>query len=131
MRKRALAKATLAATIALACWRQPSRTSDVHPSGEPVRLVVMNTGWEDQVVYSYYLGHKYRLGIVTGLTTDVLRVPRGSIQVGNTLQLLVHPIGGSEDLLSDMVTLNEGQHPELTINPATSSAFLSVMPDPL
>ncbi len=93
--------------------------------------MVMNTGWEDQVVYSYYLGHKYRLGIVTGLTTDVLRVPRGSIQVGNTLQLLVHPIGGSEDLLSDMVTLNEGQHPELTINPAPSSAFLSVMPDPL
>ncbi|HEY9426082.1 MAG TPA: hypothetical protein VIR34_02930 [Gemmatimonadaceae bacterium] len=130
MRKRALAKATLAATIALACWRQPSRTSNVHPSGEPVRLVVMNTGWEDQVVYSYYLGHKYRLGIVTGLTTDVLKVPRGSIQVGNTLQLLVHPIGGSEDLLSDMVTLNDGQHPELTISPATSSAFLSVMPDP-
>jgi hypothetical protein len=131
MRKRALAKAALAATISLACWRQPSGSTKVRPGGAPVRLVVMNTGWEDQVVYTYYLGHKYRLGIVTGLTTDVLRVPRGSIQVGNTLQLLVHPIGGNADLLSDMVTLNEGQHPELTINPATNSAFLSVMPDPL
>jgi len=131
MRKRALAKATLAATISLACWHHPARTSDVRASSSTVRLVVMNTGWEDQVVYSYYLGHKYRLGIVTGLTTGVLTVPRGSIQVGNTLQLLVHPIGGSEDLLSDMVTLNDGQHPELMINPATSSAFLSVMPDPL
>lgn len=131
MMKRTWARATLAATIALACSRQPSKTSDVRPNGKPVRLVVMNTGWPDQVVYSYYLGHKYRLGTITGLTTGVLRVPRGTLQVGNTLQLLVHPIGGSEDLLSDMVTLNDGQHPELTINPATNSAFLSVMPDPL
>ncbi|HEY9449148.1 MAG TPA: hypothetical protein VIQ60_05315 [Gemmatimonadaceae bacterium] len=131
MMKRTWARASIAATIALACSRQPSRSSDLHPNSEPVRLVVMNTGWLDQVVYSYYLGHKYRLGVVTGLTTGVLHVPRGSLQVGNTLQLLVHPIGGTEDLLSDMVTLNDGQHPELTISPATSSAFLSVMPDPL
>jgi len=131
MTRRTWARATIAATIALACSRQPSRSSDIHPNSEPVRLVVMNSGWPDQVVYSYYLGHKYRLGVVTGLTTGVLRVPRGSLQVGNTLQLLVHPIGGTEDLLSDMVTLNDGQHPELTINPSTSSAFLSVMPDPL
>ena len=120
----------MAGAVGLACARQPSNSSQVHPRAEPVRLVVMNTGWPDQVVYSYYLGHKYRLGTVTGLTTGVLTVPRASLQVGNTLQLLVHPIGGTEDILSDMVTLSDGQHPELTINPATNSAFLSVMPDP-
>lgn len=130
MKWRTWVRASTAAAIALACARQPSKASDGYTHTEPVRLVVMNVGWPDQVVYSYYLGHKYRLGTVTGLTTGVLRVPRGSIQVGNTLQILVHPIGGTEDILSDMVTLNDGQHPELTINPATSSAFLAVMPDP-
>lgn len=117
------------ATVALACAHQPRSSSSGGTRAEYAELVVTNVGWPDQVVYSYYLGHRYRLGTITGLTTAVLRVPRTSIQVGNTLQLLVHPIGGTEDLLSDVVTLSDGLHPELTINPATNSAFLSVMPD--
>lgn len=119
----------LTAAVALGCAHQPGETSTVAKRAQYAELVVTNSGWPDQVVYSYYLGHKYRLGTIPGLSTAVLRVPRQSIQPGNTLQLLVHPIGGSEDLLSDVVTLTEGQHPELTINPATSSAFLSVLPD--
>jgi hypothetical protein len=96
---------------------------------EDVQLVVTNDGWLDEAIYTYHLGQRYRVGTITGLSTGVLRIPARLVAPDNTIQFLVHPIGGTTDYLTDIVTLGSDDHPELTINPSLNSAFLAVLPN--
>lgn len=116
------------AALGLGCTHALGR-SDGPAFENGVELIVTNNNWLDEVVYSYHAGQRIRIGTVTGLSTAVLHVPAHAIQPPNGLQLLVHPIGGFRDELTDLVTLAPGQHPELTINDGPSNVFLSVMLD--
>jgi hypothetical protein len=117
------------AALALACAHGTPGTPSPDRAGL-TRLVVTNNDFADQVIYAYYLGHRYRLGTVPGLSTAILYLRPQDIPPTNELQLLVHPIGGGQDYLSPVVTLMQGGHPELSIEPSTNNLFLSVMPDP-
>jgi hypothetical protein len=119
---------TAAAFLAAACTHAPTRPTN-RPQPETYHLLVRNNGWLDQDVYAYYLGHRYRLGMVSGYSSAVLKISRRDIQPSGQLQILVHPIGGGVDYLSPTVTLMEDQHPELSIDPGINSVSLSVMPN--
>jgi hypothetical protein len=122
-------RAIMACALILGCasTRQGS-ASRTHPGD--VHLVVTNEGWADQVVYLYHLGQRFRIGIISGMSTAALRIPASLVPPDNTVQFLVHPIAGSEDQLTETVALGEDVHPVLTINPALKSTFLAVMPNP-
>lgn len=123
-----LVKALAMGALLLGCAPATHRVGPALRSGD-VQLVVTNDGWLDQVVYTYYLGQKSRLGTVTGFSTGLLRIPSRLIRPDNTVQLLVHPIGGDTDFITDVVTLGTDDHPELTINPSLNYAFLAVLPN--
>jgi hypothetical protein len=123
-----LVKALMVGALLLGCAPAAHRSGPLLRSGD-VQLVVTNDGWLDQVIYTYYLGQKNRIGTITGFSTGVLRIPSRLLAPDNTVQLLVHPIGGDTDFITDVVTLGSDDHPELTINPSLNSAFLAVLPN--
>lgn len=126
--KRCAVLVVAVAMLATACVR-PSKTPTVSPQLSDFYLVVRNNGWLDEDVYVYYLGHRTRVGMVTGYSTASLFVRARYLQPSNQLQILVHPIGGGRDYLSDVVTLSDDQHPELSIDLDLNSVSLAVMPN--
>ena len=73
-----------------------------------VELQVSNFNWQDVRVYALRGGQKYRLGTVTGLTSDVLRIPKEFQDDVQGVQLLAVPIGSRDARVSPVVHVLEG-----------------------
>jgi len=71
-------------------------------------LQVQNDNTSDVDVYAMSGGQVTRLGTVTGLSSDTLRVPAHVVARGTDLRLLADPIGGFGAYLSDPVLVSSG-----------------------
>jgi hypothetical protein len=114
-RARTLTLAAALATLAAACVGKGKNA----PVPEPATFVrVENQAWLDVDVYAVSGGARRRLGMVTGNSTQVLRIPDSVVGIGQSLQFVADPVGSSRAGVSYEIYVSPGQEVRLVI-PAT------------
>ncbi|HKW41970.1 MAG TPA: hypothetical protein VJN39_12040 [Gemmatimonadales bacterium] len=91
----------------------PSRPDRV-PSGE-IALDVTNHNFLDVVVYVVHDGQQTRVGTVTGSSSATFYLPGRLLGQGREIQLLGHPIGGSDLARTETIVVQPGQYVAWTI----------------
>ncbi|HEY3222089.1 MAG TPA: hypothetical protein VGJ80_15260 [Gemmatimonadales bacterium] len=87
------------------------------PEPQPQTTVkVQNQNFLDMNVYVLQGGQRIRLGTVTGLSSQVFTIPAYIVR-GSPLQFEVHPIGGRTNPRTETISVQPGDHVELTIPP--------------
>lgn len=103
------------ATLAVACHRRAA--APINPQAE-VAVTVDNQNFLDMTVYLIRGGQRIRLGMVPGLSKQILMVRPDLIGYGTDLQFEVHPIGGRGNPISETVSVKPGDVINLTIPPS-------------
>ncbi|MGD8321073.1 MAG: hypothetical protein PVJ02_11470 [Gemmatimonadota bacterium] len=91
-------------------------------------LQVENNNWMDVHVYLVQDGEPLSLGMVTGPGTTEFRLPMMATMAGSDVQLLVLPIGGNDDYLSPLLTVNPGDVVDLTVQNSLPLSSVVVSP---
>lgn len=91
-------------------------------------LQVENNNWMDVHVYLVRDGDPMSLGMVTGPGTTQFKLPMMATLAGSDVQLLVLPIGGFDDYLSPMLTVNPGDQVDLTVQNSLPLSSVIVSP---
>jgi hypothetical protein len=107
-----LVGATLPAT---GCWRRSAATSQ--ESERPTTLRVRNQGFLDVNVYAVRGGQRVRLGMVTGNTTQVLRIPPFLLNGITPLRFQADPIGNQRTPTSEEIVVSPGDEVQIFIPP--------------
>jgi hypothetical protein len=104
----------------------PASSADSIPSLDSLVLEIENHNWSDIVVYVLHDGRTLRLAQVTAGRS--LAVPLRPEHVGSmgTLQLAVHPIGGSSDYRSESLSLRTGNTIRLTVESRVGHSSVAV-----
>jgi hypothetical protein len=102
------------ATSSSAC-RTASRANDSDERQAKTTVSVDNREFADMSVYVLRSGQRFRLGIASGHSTTLLRIPDYLVEAGNELQFLCDPIGAAREEVSDRMTVFPGDELVLTI----------------
>jgi len=124
---------TLAMTAAMGLSLAACSTSA--PAGGPrpavdddrMEVRVENRGWSDVNVYAVEGGMRLRLGTVTSMTTQRLRVPTRSGLFTHNVQLIAVPIGAGQAYVAPVVQVSRGQSMEFTIQNHLAISSVSVL----
>jgi hypothetical protein len=73
-----------------------------------VVVVVQNNGYYDQHVYAVQGGQRRTIGLVTGLTTQTVPLPRAMVESQDDIQVLALPIAGGTTYLSQVLMVSPG-----------------------
>jgi hypothetical protein len=104
-----------AAALALsACGGARSQASDQPQT----TLRVENQGFLDMTIYLLAGSQRVRLGIATGNSTTVMRIPSQYVFGATSLRFLADPIGGNRTPVSESITVTPGDEVGLVIPPA-------------
>jgi hypothetical protein len=101
-----------------------------HASGaatpqEQVIVTVNNSNYMDVDVFAVRGRTRMRVGSVTGLSTATFNVPAEYAPDGN-LQFLIDPVGSNATYTTETISVNPGQHVELTVAPVLRMSRFSV-----
>jgi len=100
-------------------------------SNAPVTLQVTNDNSQDVDVFATSGGkERHRLGMVTSGQTQSFTVPSTTMHATNTLQLIVHPIGGGGDYSTGPVSVSPGEQVQLHVAPVVNQTSYSVAQAP-
>lgn len=105
----------LLALAALACHRRV--TEPLNPLAETA-VTVDNQNFLDMNVYIVRGGQRIRLGMVPGLSKQILMVKPELIGYGTEVQFEVHPIGGRGNPITETISVKPGDVIQLTIPPS-------------
>ena len=95
------------------------RVNAERPEPRPKTTVqVRNQNFQDMNVFLLSAGQRIRLGMVTGLSTQVFTLPEDIVRVSAQLQFELHPIGGRRNPISETITVMPGDQIVLTIPPS-------------
>ena len=95
-------------------------------SREPITVAVTNSHVQDVNVFAINGGERLRLGLVTTGQSQNFQVPTTFTHGGTDLQILVHPVGGGGDYLSDRLTVTPGGEVDLNVAPVINQSSYSV-----
>src|SRR6266853_4558211 len=84
------------------------------PEGE-IALSITNHNFLDVVVYVVHDGQQTRVGTVTGSSSAIFYLPGRLLGQGRELQLLGHPIGGTDLASTETIVVQPGQYIEWTL----------------
>jgi len=88
------------------------------PEPQPKTTVkVQNQNFLDMDVFVLQGGQRIRLGMVGGLSTQVLTLPDYIVRSSPQLRFEVHPIGGRDNPRTETISVQPGDQVELTIPP--------------
>ena len=104
----------LVALAAVACHRRV--TEPLNPQAETA-LTVDNQNFLDMNVYLVRSGQRIRLGMVPGLSKQILMLKPELIGYGTDLQFEVHPIGGRGSPITETISVKPGDVVQITIPP--------------
>jgi len=131
MKTRFWMHAALALGMSTAACALPGRSASDKPSyGKPVpraSVLVANHNFSDITLYAVQSGSRIRLGMVTGLTTRRLPIPRSVALMSDEVRILADPIGGSQTYLSPPVRVQPGQSLDLTLGASLNLSSLAVL----
>jgi hypothetical protein len=105
------------ALLAVGCSHQAMRSGELPPRAETA-VKVENQNYLDMNVFVVRGGQRIRLGMVTGLSTQIFVLRPEIVGNANELQFEVHPIGGRGNPRSETITVQPGDVIELTIPPS-------------
>ena len=80
-------------------------------------MTVDNQNFLDMNVFLIRGGQRIRLGMVPGLTSQILMVRPELIGYGTEIQFELHPIGGRTNPVTESITVRPGDVIDLTIPP--------------
>jgi len=103
-----------AALVLTACGGARSPASDQPQT----TLRVENQGFLDMTIYLLVGSQRVRLGIATGNSTTVMRIPSQYVFGATSLRFLADPIGGNRTPVSESITVSPGDEVGLIIPPA-------------
>ena len=106
--------ALLACTSCFIFNRHSSASRPAPPRGE-VALDVTNHNFLDVVVYVVHDGQQTRVGTVTGSSSAVFYLPPHLIGQGREIQLVGHPIGGTNLAQTETIVVQPGQYISWTL----------------
>lgn len=105
---RTLAAALMLLTAACA----PGATADA-PASRPAApasvVTVTNHNWSTVNVFLLSGGIRHRLGTVTSQRTEQFTIPRSAIRPDGGVRLLVDPVGGAPEFVTDAFRVTPGQ----------------------
>lgn len=87
------------------------------PAPDATTVRVENRNWLDMTIYVVRGGQRIRLGVVTGNSTRVLKIPRGIVFGTTPLRFLADPVGARRTPISQEIQVREGDQVTLTIPP--------------
>jgi hypothetical protein len=105
---------TLFAAVTAQDVRAQNAPGSRNPGG--VVVVVQNNGFYDQHVYAVQGGQRRTIGLVTGLTTQTLELPRVMAETQQDIQVLALPIAGGSTYLSQMLAVYPGDQVNVTLH---------------
>jgi hypothetical protein len=79
-------------------------------SAGEIALNVTNHNFLDVVVYVQHDGQQTRVGTVTGSSSAIFYLPARLLGQGREIQLLGHPIGGTDLARTETIVLQPGQY---------------------
>jgi len=99
------------------CAAGGQRPAALQAGGSDVPVVeVTNNNWSDVVVYAVReTGPRVRLGMVTSMGTQVLRLPQGIVNTIGGIRLVASPIASSSQFQTEPMNVWPGQTIELRI----------------
>ncbi|HEV2749527.1 MAG TPA: hypothetical protein VGV12_03275 [Gemmatimonadales bacterium] len=104
----------LVALAAVACHHRA--VEPINPQAE-VAVTVDNQNFLDMNVYLVRGSQRIRLGMVSGLSKQILMLKPEYIGYGTDLQFEVHPIGGRGNPISETISVRPGDVINITIPP--------------
>ncbi len=87
---------------------------------------ITNNNWATVVVYLVRSGTPSRIGTVTSMRTEVLRIPRSLMPSTGSISLMVDPIGSRHTYISPVVQVAPGQQIEFNIENHLPISSISV-----
>ena len=109
--------AALLVVTALGCSRSTSETTTAADPSSSMRLAVQNSSDFQVNVFAMpsLPSARIRLGSVGPLSSDQLTVPQSAIGPGNTLKVVVDPVGSTTDWVSPSITVSSDTRPCLRV----------------
>jgi hypothetical protein len=78
---------------------------------------VENRNFLDMTVYIVHSSQRIRLGMVTGLSTQVFTIPGYIVRGSGQLQFELHPIGGRGNPRTESISVQPGDEVNLIVPP--------------
>ncbi|HEX5725627.1 MAG TPA: hypothetical protein VFX98_09185 [Longimicrobiaceae bacterium] len=113
--RRSLGAVALAVAVAACAANGTSPGSGAAPvafSKGGVRQAVVeveNFNWQDVTIYAVHLNSRIRLGMVTSMSKQCLRLPERFVASGTDFRLLADPVGGGAPFVSENIRVRDGQ----------------------
>ncbi len=102
------------ALLSAGCGRAVRSAPD--PQAETT-VRVENRNFLDMNVYIVHQSQRIRLGMVTGLSTQVFTIPGYIVRGSGQLQFELHPIGGRGNPRTESISVQPGDEVNLIISP--------------
>lgn len=121
----------LATALSAACAANSQKTAGtgteiLRPEQEKTTVRVENRNWSDVTVYAILGGQRQRLGTVNSMGSASFRVPSHFLAAGRDLQLLVDPVGSSEEYMSPAMQVYSGQEVSLSVQNHLSVSSVAI-----
>jgi hypothetical protein len=98
------------------CAAGGQRPAELQAGSDTPVVEVTNHNWSDVVVYAVReTGSRVRLGMVTSMGTQALRLPRGLVNSIGGIRLVASPIASSSQFQTEPMNVWPGQTIELRI----------------
>ncbi len=102
--------------FAVACSTMAPGTGSSNQN-QPTAVRVDNQAFADMTVYAARSAQRVRLGIATGHSVSVFKVPPGLISGLTPIRFIADPIGGTRPSVSEEITVAPGDTVMMTIPP--------------
>ncbi len=96
----------------------------VDKADEVVTIRVVNHNWHTMRIYAIVEGRSVRLGTVTGLTTETLKIRKSLIGFGTDLELVAFAIGNRSAIYSGRINVFPGDQLEFRAENGIGTSFL-------
>lgn len=96
----------------------------VDKADEVVTIRVVNHNWHAMRIYAVVEGRSFRLGTVSGLTTETLKIRRSLISFGADLELVAVAIGNRSAIHSSHLVVFPGDQLEFRVETGIGTSFL-------
>lgn len=107
------------ALVAAACSHRAGQASSEPTPDQNVKtsVKVENQNFADMNVYVVSSAGRVRLGLVTGMSSQVFEIPADIVRLSPQVRFELHPIGSRRNPISETITVMPGDMVQLTIPP--------------
>ncbi len=96
----------------------------VDKADEVVTIRVVNHNWHTMRIYAIVEGRSIRLGTVTSLTTETLKIRKGLISFSSDIELVAVGIGNRSAIYSGRIVVFPGDQLEFRVENGIGTSFL-------